>query len=134
MASAYAGGDLARTYAKVVGVGLLLLGIIGLIAGDPEDGLLGILNIDITEDLVHILSGGVLAYVGFKGTDAAVKSTVTAVGVVYLLVGLLGFVDKQLFGLIPHEYTVVDNIIHLGAGAVALFAGLKGGTSARTTA
>jgi hypothetical protein len=113
-------GDPARLYAKVVGTILLLVGVIGLLAGDPEDGLFGLLNIDIVEDIVHLATGGALAYVGFGGTDSAVRTVVMALGVIYLLVGVLGFVEPELFGLIPHEYSAADNILHLALGALAL--------------
>lgn len=112
----------ARMYAKVVGVVVLLVGVVGLIAGDPENGLLGLFNIDITEDIIHLVTGGLLAYVGFAGSNSAVKSVVTALGVVYLLVGLLGFLAPRIFGLIPNGYNVADNILHLVLGALALFA------------
>ena len=111
----------ARLYAKVVGVVVLLVGVVGLIAGDPEDGLLGLFNIDIVEDIIHLGTGGLLAYVGFKGTNEMVKSVVTLLGIVYLLVGVLGFIIPELFGLIPNEYNVADNILHLTLGALALF-------------
>ena len=101
---------------------MLLVGVVGLIAGDPPDGLLGIFNIDIVEDIVHLATGGLLAYVGFKGTNEMVKSVVTLLGVVYLLVAVLGFIIPDLFGLIPHEYNLADNILHLTLGALALFA------------
>lgn len=112
----------ARMYAKVVGIALLLTAVVGFIAGDPEDGLLGLLNVDIVEDIVHLGSGALLAYVGFSAANSAVKTVVTALGIVYLLVGILGFVDAELFGLIPHEYNLADNILHLALGALALFA------------
>ncbi|MDP9451951.1 MAG: DUF4383 domain-containing protein [Actinomycetota bacterium] len=125
----------ARLYAKIVGVVVLLVGVVGLIVGDPEDGLLGLFNVDIVEDIVHLTTGGLLAYVGFAGTNSAVNSVVTALGVVYLLVGVTGFIVPELFGLIPHEYTVADNILHLALGALALFAVLvnaaKKGSAAR---
>jgi hypothetical protein len=123
----------ARLYAKIVGVVVLLVGVVGLIVGDPEDGLLGLFNVDIVEDIVHLATGGLLAYVGFAGTNSAVNSVVTALGVVYLLVGVTGFIVPELFGLIPHEYTVADNILHLALGALALFAVLaaKKGSAAR---
>jgi len=112
----------ARMYAKIVGVVVLLVGIVGLIAGDPEDGLLGLFNIDIVEDIIHLGSGGLLAYVGFAGSNDAVKTVVTGLGVVYLLVGILGFFLPELFGLIPHEFNVADNILHLALGGLALLA------------
>ncbi len=114
----------ARLYAKIVGVVVLLVGIVGVIAGDPEDGLFGLFNIDIVEDIVHLATGGLLTYAGFAGTNSVVKIVVTALGVTYLLVGVLGFVTPELFGLIPHEYSLADNILHLTLGALALLATL----------
>lgn len=112
----------ARMYAKIVGVVVLVIGVVGLLAGNPEDGLLGLFNIDIVEDIIHLGSGGLLAYVGFKATNSAVKSVVGALGVVYLIVGVIGFIVPALFGLIPNEYNTADNILHLALGALALFA------------
>ena len=120
----------ARTYAKVVGVVVLLVGVVGLIMGDPEGGLLGF-NIDITEDIVHLASGGLLAYVGFSGAEAQTRSVVMAVGVVYLLVGILGFVLPELFGLLPTDLDVQDNILHLVLGGLGIMAA-KGGAATTT--
>ncbi len=108
----------ARVFAQVVGVVLLLLGIGGLLLGDGL--LIGLLNIDVVEDLVHILTGGILLAVGFGRDENAARSVVGALGAVYLLVGLLGFVLPYLFGLIPSGYTLADNLVHLALGAVAL--------------
>jgi len=112
----------ARTYAKVVGVVVILIGIGGLVLG--EKSLLGVLNIDIAEDIVHLLSGGLMAAVGFRGSDSAVRTVVGGVGVVYLLVGVLGFFVPDMFGLLPHEYeTVLDNLIHLTLGVLGVGVG-----------
>lgn len=112
----------ARLYAKIVGVTVLLVGIVGLIIGNPEDGLLGIFNVDLVEDIIHLGTGGLLAYVGFAGTNALVKQVVTLLGIVYVLVGILGFIVPELFGLIPNEYNIGDNILHLVLGGLALAA------------
>jgi hypothetical protein len=123
---------MARTYAGVVGVVIILIGVVGLLAG--EEPLLGLVNIDIVEDLVHLLTGGLLAYVGFGQRDEGLaRNVVGGLGVVYLLVGVLGFVIPMLFGLLPHGYSIVDNIIHLALG-VAGFAvafSSQGGATAR---
>ncbi len=112
----------ARTYAKVVGVVVILIGIVGLVLG--EKSLLGVLNIDIAEDIVHLLSGGLMAAVGFRGSDSAARTVVGGVGVVYLLVGVLGFFVPDMFGLLPHEYeTVLDNLIHLTLGVLGIGVG-----------
>lgn len=110
---------IVRTYAQILGIVLILVGIVGLLLGDGL--LLGILNIDVVEDIVHILTGGLLAYVGFSRLDlGAARSVVAAFGVVYLLVGILGFILPNLFGLIPSGYTVFDNLLHLVLGVLSL--------------
>jgi hypothetical protein len=109
-----------RHYCRVVGPFLVLLGIAGLLAGDqPLFGELG-LNSDFPEDLLHLLTGGLLAGVGFRGTDALVRSAAGGVGVVYVLLGVLGAVNDELFGLLPDGYTVVDNLLHLVLGGLGI--------------
>ena len=124
----------ARNYAQIIGVVLLLVGLVGLVLGDQV--WLGILNVDIFEDVVHLITGGLLAYVGYGRVDQALTRTVVGVlGVIYLVVGVLGFVVPMIFGLIPHGYTIYDNLLHLALGivgiAVAWFIG--GERAARTT-
>jgi len=124
----------ARTYAQILGVVLLVIGVVGLVLGNQT--LLGILNTDILEDIVHLITGGLLAYVGFGRVDQALIRTVVGVlGIIYLVVGVLGFVVPMIFGLIPHGYTLFDNLLHLALGivsiALAWFVGSE--RTARTT-
>ena len=110
---------MVRRYAQVVGVVLVLLGLVGLVLG--EGLLLGFVNIDLSEDVVHLISGGLLLYAGSLRRDTGlVRGVVGALGVVYLLVGVLGFVWPTLLGLIPHGYSVIDNFIHLVLGLLSL--------------
>ena len=113
-----------RRYAHIIGVVLILVGIVGLVLGNKL--FLGILNIDIVEDIAHLATGGIYAYVGFGRTDlATARNVVLALGVIYLVIGILGFIVPMIFGLIPHGYTIFDDILHLALGvlslAVALF-------------
>jgi len=111
-----------RTYAKVVGVIIVLIGVGGLVLG--EQSLLGVLNIDIAEDIVHLVTGGLMAAVGFRGSDSAVRSVVGGLGIVYLIVGVLGIFVPGMFGLLPSEYeTVLDNLIHLTLGVLGIVFG-----------
>jgi hypothetical protein len=75
----------------------------------------------VVEDIVHLATGGLLAYVGFSGMDlSTARSVVLALGVIYLLVGILGFLVPMMFGLIPHGYTVFDDLLHLALGVLGL--------------
>ena len=95
-----------------------MLGVAGLLMGDEL--LLGLVNIDVVEDLVHVVSGGLLLFAGLQRNASVTRGMVGVVSVVYLLVGVLGFVLPYLFGLLPHGYSVVDNLIHLVLGILGL--------------
>jgi len=113
---------LARVYATVTGASVVLIGIVGLVLGDQS--LFGVLNIDLAEDAIHLLSGGALLAAGLLAQERVVRSVVGVIGVVYLAVGLLAFATPRLFGLIPHGYeTVLDNLIHLTLGVLGIVIG-----------
>ena len=113
---------LARVYATVTGASVVLIGIIGLLLGDQS--LFGVLNIDLAEDAIHLVSGGALLAAGLRAQERVVRSVVGVIGVVYLAVGLLAFATPRMFGLIPHGYeTVLDNLIHLTLGVLGIVIG-----------
>jgi uncharacterized protein DUF4383 len=121
-----------KRFAQILGVVLILVGVVGLILGDRV--WLGILNVDIVEDIVHLATGGLLAYVGFSAMDlSTARSLVLALGVVYLLVGILGFFVPTMFGLIPSGYTVFDDLLHLALGALSLIVALSAPSGSRQT-
>ncbi len=110
---------MVREYGKVVGVTVILIGIVGLLLG--EKSLFGALNIDIAEDVIHLVTGGLLAYVGFAARDSGLaRAVVGGIGVVYLLVGAISFAEPNPLGLFPSEYSVLDNLIHLTLGVLAI--------------
>ena len=110
---------MARLYARVVGPTVILIGIVGLVLGNRPIG--GALNIDLIEDAIHLSTGGLLTVLGFSRIDdGVVRSAVGALGVVYLAVGLISFLVPDLFGLIPHEYSGLDNAIHLVLGLLGI--------------
>jgi len=115
---------LVKRFAQIIGMVLILVGLVGLVLGDKL--WLGILNIDIVEDIVHLATGGLLAYVGFSGMDlSTARSVVLAVGVIYLVVGILGFLVPMMFGLIPDGYTIFDDLLHLALGVLGLAVALS---------
>src|SRR3712207_1283926 len=116
----------ARIYARIVGEVLIAVGVVGLVLGNQV--WLGILNVDILEDVVHLITGGLLVYVGFGQANVGLARAVVGVlGIIYFVVGVLGFVVPELFGLIPHGYTVFDNLLHLALGVLSIAVGFFGG-------
>jgi hypothetical protein len=127
------GSVTAKLFGQVFGVVILLLGVVGLVAGNQ---LLGFVNTELLEDIIHLVTGAILAYVGFMLADEATGRTIVGVlGVVYLLVGVAGFLSPTLFGLLPAVgYTVADNLVHLVIGALGTYVGFFGPRMATTPA
>ena len=97
----------------------MVLGVVGLVAGNRVLGL----NSDPIEDLIHLVVGALLAYAAFKGTDAQAASWSKIFGVIFVVVGIVGFLSKTMFGLLPGGLGPVDNIVHLIYGGVGFWAG-----------
>jgi hypothetical protein len=113
---------LVSNYAKVIGSIILVIGVAGLLLGSER--LLGLFNIDLLEDVIHLATGGLMAYVGFaRPGNGLARNVVGALGVVYLLVGILGFVVPTLFGLLPTGYNLADNLLHLALGVLGILVG-----------
>ncbi len=111
---------MAKLYAQVTGVVLIILGILGLFVARR---LLG-LNSDIAEDVIHILAGAVALYAGFgTRSDGPAIQYARVFGPIYLILGILGFVLPRVFGLLPSGLNVLDNIVHLALGAWGIYAG-----------
>ncbi len=69
------------------------------------------------------------------GGYAVTKTMATVFGVVFLLVGILGFIpgvtnDSMLFGLF--HVNVAHNVVHLLSGAIALWAGMQSAAYSKT--
>ena len=114
--------NIVRLYAKVVGASVILIGLVGLVLGDKS--LFGVLNIDIAEDVIHLLTGGLLLYAGFARDLRVTRAIVGGIGIAYLVIGLVSFAKPMLFGLIPSGYEIVlDNLIHLTLGVLGIVVG-----------
>ena len=112
---------MVKTYARWGGIILLVLGVVGLFVGDQ---FIGVLNTELTEDIIHIVAGAILAWVGFRGAAAQARTWSYVFGVVFLVVGLVGFFDKNVYGLLPKVgLGTFDNLVHLAYGVVGLWAG-----------
>jgi uncharacterized membrane protein YuzA (DUF378 family) len=114
-----------RPYARYVGIGLVVLGLIGLVlsAVRSEEPLFGLLNIGPVESTFRLLTGALMVYVGFRvASESAARAVVGVLGALYLLVALLGFVTSDLFDTLPSDFTEVDNVIHLLVGVLGIVA------------
>ena len=124
---------MAKTFALVLGVVLLLVGILGYVLNPTGGHLLGIFAVNGLHNAIHVISG-------IAGIAAAMmgwsRLYCQAFGVIYLLVGILGFVatdsNGMLLGLIHNN--MADNILHLAIGGASAFVGFAAHNAPATTA
>ena len=115
---------MAKTICKILGVVFVLVGL----AGFAAPNLLGA-HLNGTHNLVHLVSGALALYFGFAGTLSAARLFCIVFGIVYLLLGICGFLlgsgsermlaidDLLMLG-------TMDHIIHILLGVVFLAGGL----------
>ncbi|MBO0800309.1 MAG: DUF4383 domain-containing protein [Blastocatellia bacterium] len=111
---------------KIIGIVLLLVGIVGFFL----PSILG-MHLTLIHNLVHLATALVALYFGFAASARATSSFCQVFGVVYLLVGVLGFVAPTVVVslLMGHNMTeapslIMDNIVHLLLGVVFMVVGL----------
>jgi hypothetical protein len=115
---------MAKRIATILGIVFLLVGVAGFVAPN----LLGA-HLNTTHNLVHIISGAVALYLGLAGTLAAARLFCLVFGIVYLLLGVVGFLmgtgDDRMFhvGDILHLGTM-DHLIHIALGVIFLIGGV----------
>jgi hypothetical protein len=105
----------------VLGVVFVLVGILGFFS----DPVLGIFDVDMVHNVVHILSGLVALAMASMG-EASAKTYGKVFGMVYALVAILGFVmvtDGKLLGLMA--VNPADTYLHVLLAVVLLYAGFS---------
>ncbi|HMF55879.1 MAG TPA: DUF4383 domain-containing protein [Pyrinomonadaceae bacterium] len=137
---------MAKTICKLLGVVFLLVGVVGFIM----PGFLGT-HLSLAHNLVHIISGIIALYLGFSGSLGGARMFCIVFGLVYLLLGIVGFVlgspnaptmagmagmgvDARLWKVLPGtlELGTMDHIVHLLLGIVFLAGGFLTRADART--
>jgi uncharacterized protein DUF4383 len=119
---------MVKTFNKVVGVVLLIVGL----AGFAMPHLLG-MHLTLVHNIIHLLTAAFALYMGFAASVEAARTFSIAFGAVYLLLGVLGFVAPGVVTtVIGHSATsagelMPDNLVHVVLGAAFLAMGLAGG-------
>lgn len=113
---------MAKTFTMVLGVILLLVGILGYVLNPAGGLLLGIFAVNGPHNVIHVVTGLLAITAAYMGWA---RLFCQAFGIVYLLVGLLGFVatDSQgmLLGLV--SVNMAANLLHLAIGAATAYVG-----------
>ena len=107
-----------RTVARVLGIVVALLAIAGFFV--EGELLVGLMNVDITLDVLRVIIAAALLYVGFgRASAGAVRATIIVVGALYVVMGLVAFADPTLFGLLPTGLSGFDIGLRDGSAIVA---------------
>lgn len=113
---------MAKTFALVLGVVMLLIGILGYVMNPTGGHLLGIFAVNGPHNMIHLATGIAGIAAGFMGWS---RLFCQAFGVIYLLVAVLGFVatdgSGMLLGMVHNN--MADNLLHLVIGSAAAFVG-----------
>lgn len=138
-----------RTFALIMGIIFLLLGIIGFFTPTENStgvqAVLGIFDADTTLNIIYVLTGIIALAAAFMGFSRTFNQIF---GVVYTLLGVLGLIpalyfpagsygqDSGLFLGLMH-LSVGDHVLHLIVGIAALvvsffFAGSMNHTTPRS--
>lgn len=106
-----------QTWAKVIGVILLLIGVLGFFMGGNVFGF----EVNALHNIVHLVTGAIFAWAGFAA-GAPAKKVNTWLGGIYLVVGVLGFFGALAFLAV----NTADNWLHLAIGVISAAIGWKG--------
>ena len=119
---------MAKTIAKILGIVLLLVGILGFTT------VLAPLHAHLNpaHNAVHIVSGILALYFGFAASMSAARGFDLAFGAVYLLLGAVGYLlgdgsNMHMLHIGPLMFGNMDHNIHLALGILFLVGGLMTG-------
>jgi len=115
---------MAKTVAKILGLVLLLVGVLGFTTVLKPLGA----HLNPAHNAVHIVSGVIALYFGFAATMSAARAFDLLFGAVYLLLGVCGYLlgagNMHTLHLGPLELGNMDHMIHIALGALFLLGGL----------
>ena len=125
------GANITQVFALVVGVAYLAVGVIGFavtgftgVTTDGADKLLGF-DLNVFHNVVHLAIGAGFIAVSRLSDPTITQGVVIGAGLVYVLAGLLGFLNQLQILSIDTEFAA-DNFLHLFSGLAAVAFGILG--------
>jgi hypothetical protein len=110
---------MVQTFSKVAGIVQLVLGLVGQFA----PGIASTLGTGTGGNIFNIISGGVLSYLGMKGTAGGQRTGAQVMGGLNGLVGLLGVLGVNNLAGMTMNQGMGGNIVNLLIGAWGLYSG-----------
>jgi hypothetical protein len=109
-------------YARILGVVLTIVGILGFFVNTSQDVAKQLLGFDVNllHNFVH-LGTGILGLVAGFAVLTAARSYAWVFGIVYTVVGIWGLSDSNPMGIFVH-INDADNLLHLALGIIGIVA------------
>jgi len=117
---------MAKTMSTILGILFLIAGLLGFAA----PGIMG-MHLTVAHNVVHLVSGALALYFGTRGTYEGARSFCIVFGIVYGLLGLIGFVagggGDYMLTLLPGQlmFGKMDHIVHIILGIAFIAGGLS---------
>ncbi len=127
---------MTKTIATLFGAIYVIVGILGFIpalggsASMADSSLFGVASVNLLHTIVHLIIG--LAGLSGGRTDSGAAAYGKTFGIIVLVIGLLGFVQPNLLGILPIGGD--DVWIHLITGAILAYVGFTASAPKSATA
>jgi hypothetical protein len=113
---------MTKQIVTILGGILIVAGLVGFAA----PGLMG-MHLSPVHNVIHLVSGALALCFGLAGSFSAAKTFCTLFGLIYGLLGVLGFIlagPGGMWAIVPQlTLGTMDHIIHVILGGLFLFAG-----------
>ena len=106
--------DVQKTYAMIIGVVLVLLGLVGFV----NHPILGYFGVNTAQNILHLVGGALILWLSMKSA----KSVNMWSGVLALVVGILWYAEGLDGGLLASIFSINAAIsyLHIAVGIVSL--------------
>ncbi len=116
---------MAKTISTVLGIVFLIVGLLGF----AVPGMMG-MHLMPVHNLVYLFSGALALYFGTHGAYEAARGFCIIFGIIYGLLGLIGFVaggTDYALTLIPNQLVLgkMDHIVHIILAVLFILGGLS---------
>jgi len=116
---------MAKTISTILGILFLIAGLLGFAA----PGMMG-MHLSAAHNVIHLVSGALALYFGSRGTYDAARTFCIVFGIVYGLLGLMGFLAggaDYMLTLLPGQLMLgkMDHIVHIILAILFIIGGLS---------
>lgn len=129
---------LARGYAALIGIVLVVVGLLGFIANpivaDPNAANDPIFHTDAIHNIIHLGTGAIALFIAFGLPAERQPSAVIGFGLLYVAIFVLVLLSPNLFGILRVPANMALHILHAALAVTGLAVGYMARGSAGSTA